>query len=176
MDWIRIPAAPEDSSRTERRVMWTVSVYRRSGDTEVHEYTSHRLDSPGLAREHARLARERPWVSRVALTEHVREVSRRTIGEEGLPVRSLPPRRVPERPGGRLVAHFYEIEGLEGAGELSADDVRCHLYWLREAAASTRPPEGAGAKNASATLWEVAVVDVDRPTTEDALPHTPSDP
>ncbi|MFJ6752460.1 hypothetical protein ACIQNI_30380 [Streptomyces sp. NPDC091266] len=176
IDWFSVPAKPEGPARADRRVTWTVSVYRRSGDTEVHEYTSHRLDSPELAREHTRLARERPWVSRIALTEHVRETSRRAIGEEDLPDRGWPYRRAAAPSGGRLVAHFYEMEGL-AAGPLSADDVRCRLHWLRETAAgSARLPGGAGAGSALVALWEITVVDFTRPTTEGALPHTPHDP
>ncbi|MFG2210540.1 hypothetical protein [Streptomyces sp. NPDC048638] len=159
---------------------WTVSAYRRSGGAEIHEYTSHRLASPGLVREHMRLAGERPWVSRLALTEHVREVSRRRIGMEGLPVHGESPRRVMVPAGGRPVAHFYEIEGLEAAGPLSAEDVRCQLHWLRELAPSPQwsldgpGPDGPG--GAAVALWEVTVVDFAGPVPEEALPHITNDP
>ncbi|MEW1760419.1 hypothetical protein AB0393_28395 [Streptomyces cyaneofuscatus] len=156
---------------------WTVSAYRRSGGAEIHEYTSHRLASPGLVREHMRLAGERPWVSRLVLTEHVREVARRGIGEQDLPVRGELTRRVPVSAGGRLVAHFYEIEGLENAGPLSADDVRFHLHWLRAVSPGTAwPLDGTGPGGRAIALWEVTVVDRARPSSEDALPHTPHDP
>ncbi|WP_328973520.1 hypothetical protein [Streptomyces sp. NBC_00239] len=172
--WFSMRAKPEGLARADRRVTWTVSVYRRSGDTEVHEYTSHRLDSPEQTREHMRLARERPWVSRIALTELVRETSRRAIGEDELPDRGRPPRRVAAPAGGRLVAHFYEMEGLAAARPLSADDVRCRLHWLRETAAgSARLPGGAGAGSAVVVLREITVVDFARPTTEGALPPHP---
>ncbi|MEU4080371.1 hypothetical protein [Streptomyces venezuelae] len=149
---------------------WSVSVYRHSGDADVHEYTSHRLASPALVREHVDLARERPWVSRIGLTEHVREVTRRSISETDLPGGGLPA-AVPAPAGGIVAARFYEIEGSEVDGLLSADDARDHLQELRRvsggaagAAESTHP--------AGLRLWEVTVVDFARPTSEDALPRS----
>jgi hypothetical protein len=160
--------------RLERQVTWSVSVYRRSDDVEVHEYTSHRLASPALAREHVKLARERPWVSRIALTEHIREVTRRMIAERDLPVEGLPEPVPSAPPGGRVAARFYEIEGFQAHGLLSADDVRCHLEWLRPQRADAAHP-GGNPGPAGTALWETTVVDFSRPTTEDELPHTPPD-
>ncbi|WP_141658556.1 hypothetical protein [Streptomyces mutabilis] len=148
-----------------------MSVYRHSGDDEVHEYTSHRLHSPALVREHVSLARERPWVSRIALTEYIREVTRRRIAESDLPGDGPPV--APLAPAGGIVAaRFYEIEGSRVGGLSSADDVRDHLQALR------RKSGGAAgvaetADSAGLSLWEVTVVDFARPTNEDALPHPP---
>ncbi|MFI1312813.1 hypothetical protein ACH4TS_22115 [Streptomyces albidoflavus] len=139
---------------------WSVSVYRHSGDAEAHEYTSHRLTSPALVREHVDLARERPWVSRVALTEHVREVTRRAIAESGLPVGGPPATGPPAPAGGTVVARFYEIEGSPPVGFLSLDDVRERLLELHREAAHAVGTAEAG--SAGLRLWEVTVVDFAR--------------
>lgn len=165
-----IPETPRGLSRLDRQVTWSVSVYRHSGGAEVHEYTSHRLASPALVREHVDLARERPWVSRIGLTEHVREVTRRWISETDLPGDGLP--AVPPAPAGGIVAaRFYEIEGSKVDGLLSADDARDHLQELRRVSGGAA---GAGetARPARLSLWEVTVVDFARPMSEDALPRS----
>ncbi|MFE9619545.1 hypothetical protein [Streptomyces sp. NPDC006384] len=149
----------------ERQVTWSVSVYRHSGDAEVHEYTSHRLTSPASVREHVGLARERPWVSRIALTEHVREVTRRRIAESDLPGDGLPA-ATPAPAGGIVAARFYEIEGSWAGGLLSADDARDQLQELRRASGGAAGvAEAAGP--AGPNLWEVTVVDFARPASED---------
>ncbi|WP_210977768.1 hypothetical protein [Streptomyces sp. RM72] len=149
---------------------WSVSVYRHSGDAEVHEYTSHRLASPALVREHVDLARERPWVSRIGLTEHVREVTRRWISETDLPGDGLPA-AVSAPAGGSVAARFYEIEGSEVDGLLSADDARDHLQELRRASGSAAGA-AESARPAGLILWEVTVVDFARATSEGALPRS----
>ncbi|MFJ4700572.1 hypothetical protein ACIP5N_21665 [Streptomyces sp. NPDC088768] len=147
---------------------WSVSVYRRSGDAEVHEYTSHRLASPALVREHVDLARERPWVSRVALTEHVREVTRHAIAVSDLPVEASAATAPPAPAGGTVVARFYEIEGFPPVGPLSLDDVRERLLELHRGAAHAAGATEAGP--AGLRLWEVTVVDFTRQTSDDAPP------
>ncbi|MFF9436815.1 hypothetical protein ACF1BP_24120 [Streptomyces sp. NPDC014735] len=171
IDRLNISKEPEDPPPVDGQVTWSVSVYRKSGDAEVHEYTSHRLTSPDLVREHVNLARERPLVARVALTEHVRVVTRRVITEFDLPGEGRPSPVPPTPPHGRPAARFYEIEGLQGGGLLSADDVRWHLERLRGDAEW----QGGAAGPVGMTLWEFTVVDHSRPTTEDRLSHTPHD-
>ncbi|WP_331746467.1 hypothetical protein OG923_33405 (plasmid) [Streptomyces halstedii] len=148
---------------------WSVSVYRHSGDAEVHEYTSHRLTSAALVREHVDLARERPWVSRVALTEHVREVTRRAIAESDLPVYGPLATAPPAPVGGTVMARFYEIEDSPPAGLPSLDDVRERLLELHRGTT-----HASGATEAGSTrprLWEVTVVDFARQVSDDAPPY-----
>ncbi|MFJ3169312.1 hypothetical protein ACIPJK_00885 [Streptomyces roseus] len=171
IDRLNISMEPEDPPPVDGQVTWSVSVYRKSGDDEVHEYTSHRLTSPDLVREHVNLALERPWVARVALTEHVREVTRRVITEFDLPGEGRPSPVPPNPPHGRTAARFYEIEGLQGGGLLSVDDVRWHLERLRGDAER----QGGAAGPVGMALRELTVVDYSRPTTEDRLPHTSHD-
>ncbi|TLQ39291.1 hypothetical protein [Streptomyces marianii] len=163
------PPPSADTSGPDRQVTWSVSVYRRSGPEELHEYTTHRLASLASAREHMSLARERPWVSRIALTAHIREVTRRAItGQELLaPGRRLP---APEpRPEGRVAARFYEIEGGGPGGMLSADEARWHLDLLHHLAHAAG--HAARGEHMGATLWEVTIVDIARPIDEEDLPQ-----
>ncbi|MER8119106.1 hypothetical protein [Streptomyces sp. NPDC094031] len=146
---------------------WSVSVYRRSGDAEVHEYTSHRLTSPALVREHVDLARERPWVSRIALTEHVREVTRRVIAESDLPVGGLPTTAPPAPARGVVVARFYEIGGSLPVCPLSLDDVRERLRELHRGPAYAAGVSEAG--HAGLRLREVTIVDFAREASDDIL-------
>lgn len=110
---------------------WSVSSYRRHGDLELHEYTTHRLDSADGVREHYRLASERPWVSRIEITEFTTAVLRRPITVEQLPgpgrltsVDDAPPQAAQAR-----ARRFFAVE--PGPPELpTGDEVRAHLAWL----------------------------------------------
>ncbi|MEO3976806.1 hypothetical protein [Streptomyces sp. CAU 1734] len=150
---------PEGGPCPARRVMWSVSVFRRSGGAEVHEYTSHRLECPDLTREHMNLARERPWVSRVELTEHVREERCRIVSERDLPAAGRPAPHLSAGPGCRVAAHFYEIDGRRPGGMLDADEARSHLDRMRHTSVGT-------------ALREVTVVELSRAATEEDLPST----
>ncbi|WP_037905346.1 hypothetical protein [Actinacidiphila yeochonensis] len=139
------------------RPRWSVSSYRRHGDLELHEYTTHRLDSADGVREHYRLASERPWVSRIEITEITTAVLRRPITEGQLPgpgrltsVDAAPPQTAVAR-----ARRFFAVE--PGPQELpTGDAVRAHLAWLP-------CPQ-------SVRLWECTEVLSARPVGLDDLP------
>ncbi|MEV7157020.1 hypothetical protein AB0N77_20710 [Streptomyces misionensis] len=111
------------------RPRWSVSSYRRHGNLELHEYTTHRLDSARGVREHYRLALERPWVSRIEITEFTVTVLRRpiTAGQLPGPGRLTAAQDAPPRDG--RARRFFLVE--PGRRELeSADAVRAYLAWL----------------------------------------------
>lgn len=111
------------------RSRWSVSSYRRHGDVEVHEYTTHRLDSADGVREHYLLASERPWVSRIEITEFAAVVRRRPLTPAQLPG---PGRLTPagDTPLGAVqVRRFFAVE--RGPQYLpTGDAVRAHLALL----------------------------------------------
>lgn len=139
------------------RPRWSVSSYRRHGDAELHEYTTHRLDSAQGVREHYRLAGERPWVSRIEITEFTTAVLRWPIAAGQLPgpgrltaADGTPPQAV-------QVRRFFAVE--PGPQELpTGDAVRAYLAWLPGPQA--------------VRLWECTAVLAARPVALDDLPLT----
>lgn len=139
------------------RPRWSVSSFRRHGDLELHEYTTHRLDSAQGVREHYRLARERPWVSRIEITEFTTAVLRRpiTAGQLPGPVRLCSGDDGPSQAG--RARRFFLVE--PGSRELATgDEVRAYLAWLPH-------PE-------AALLWECTEVLSARPVELNDLPDT----
>ncbi|WP_432156128.1 hypothetical protein [Streptomyces sp. bgisy153] len=138
------------------RPRWSVSSYRRHGELELHEYTTHRLDSAQGVREHYQLASERPWVSRIEITEFTTYVLRRPVTVAQLPG----PGRLtasdgapPQTAYGR---RYFAVE--PGPQELpTGDAVREYLAWLP-------CPQ-------SVRLWECTTVLSSRPVGLDDLPH-----
>ncbi|MFJ2217819.1 hypothetical protein ACIQVO_36625 [Streptomyces sp. NPDC101062] len=113
------------------RPRWSVSSYRRHGEVELHEYTTHRLDSADGVREHHRLASERPWVSRIEVTEFTTAVLRRpiTAGQLPGPGRLTPAGDAPPPVHQARARRYFAVE--PGPQELpTGDAVRAHLAWL----------------------------------------------
>ncbi|WP_327359676.1 hypothetical protein [Streptomyces sp. NBC_01304] len=162
-DIAEVPAAA-DVSATDRQVSWSVSVYRGQDGGEVHEYTTHRLATPARVREECELAAERPWVVRVALTEHVREVTRRSVDRWELPGHGVPTPSPVLASGAVGGARHYQVHGLERepCRLESGDAVRACLDWLQ-------PQLGA---DAVAEVVEVSTLHFARPVTLAGIPPT----
>ncbi|HBF80492.1 MAG TPA: hypothetical protein DD420_11370 [Streptomyces sp.] len=137
------------------RPRWSVSSFRRHGDAELHEYTTHRLDSAHGVREHHRLAGERPWVSRIEITEFTSEVWRRAISVGQLPGPGRLTATVDAPQQAVQARRFFAVEA--GPQVLpSGDAVRAYLAWLP-------CPQ-------AVPLWECTGVLSARPVSLDDLP------
>lgn len=90
---------------------WSLSVYRARGAGDAHEHTTHRLSTAARVREEYALESARPWVSRITLTEHVREVTRRALEHGEIPAGTAVPAGVPPRDA-QTCARHYEVVGL----------------------------------------------------------------
>ena len=90
---------------------WSLSVYRASGTGDAHEYTTHRLSTAARVCEEYALESARPWVSRITLTEHVREVTRRALEHGEIPAGAAVPAGAPPRDT-QACARHYEVVGL----------------------------------------------------------------
>ncbi|WP_217223141.1 hypothetical protein [Streptomyces anulatus] len=138
------------------RPRWSVSSFRRHGGAELHEYTTHRLDSAHGVREHHRLATERPWVSRIEITEFTSEVWRRPISVGQLPGPGRLTATVDASQQAGRARRFFAVES--GPQDLpTGDAVRAHLACLPWPQA--------------VPLWECTEVLSARPISLDNLPR-----
>ncbi|MFF9785703.1 hypothetical protein [Streptomyces nigrescens] len=156
---------------------WSLSVYREVNGREVHEYSTHQLDSPDRVREEHQLASQRPWVSRIELTEHTRELTRRPLERWELPGCGQPAPTLANPPTGRGLQRYYQVGERDSHPLRTADDVRAHLDWTRRTHEGTQQSEeeedGGIPDPAVITLLEVTIVDTSRNATLDSGASSP---
>ncbi|WP_329020522.1 hypothetical protein [Streptomyces sp. NBC_01601] len=138
---------------------WSLSVYRAHGARDAYEHTTHRLSSAARVREEHALESARPWVSRITLTEHVREVTRRPLAYGEMPA----PRATadPSAPDAQHGARHYEAVSLDLVPFVLPDADAVHAFWDRPPPADESSP---------LCLIEVTVLESAREITLDELP------